>query len=160
MEGYTSTHSCRTNIVILGPSSAVPVNRPKANHQLYGFLTATELPKLRVDPVMISPVAGTSVAGHTEDARSSLVQGTTKPVRTRPAQTPSLRTDHAARPKATDRRGSIRSARTSELMIPYGTFEGLFREVAPTKTKKKVTFAEDEGSSSSWSTLVSGDFEA
>ena len=100
------------------------------------------------------------MAGRTQDVRSSLVQYTTKPVRTQPAETLHARTDHAARPKATDRQGPIRSIRTSELMIPYGTFEGLFREIAPTKTKKKVTFAEDEGSSSSWSTLVSGDFEA
>ena len=111
---------------------------------------------------MINPAAGTSVAGRTQDVQSSLVQVTTKPVRTRPAETPHPRTDHAARSKATDRKGSIRSVRTSELIIPYGTFEGLFQVVAPTKTKKKVTFAEDESSSSSWSTLVSGDgdFEA
>ena len=109
---------------------------------------------------MTNPAAGTSVVGGTQDVRSSLVQVTTKSVRTRPAETPHSKIDHSARPQATDRRGSIQSIRKSELMIPYGTFEGLFREVAPTKTKKKVTFAEDEGSSSSWSTFVSGEVEA
>ena len=102
------------------------------------------------------------MAGRTKDVRSSLGQVTTKPVRTRPAETPHPRIDHAARSKATDRKGSIRSIKTSELIIPYGTFERLFHAVTPTKTKKKVTFAEDESSSSSWSTFVSGngDFEA
>ncbi|KAK0508311.1 hypothetical protein JMJ35_009395 [Cladonia borealis] len=140
--------------------TAVPVNRTKANHPLYGSLTATELPRPREEAVMINPAAGTSVAGRTQDVRSSLVQVTTKPVRTRPAELSHPRTDHAARPEVTSHQGSTRSLRSSELMIPYGTFEGLFHEIAPTKTKKKVTFAEDERSSSSWSTLVSGDFEA
>lgn len=152
--------SCRTNIVYVGPSPTVPVNRPKANHPLYGSLTATDLPKPREDPVMINSAAGTSVTGRTQDVRSSLVQVAPKPVRTAPAEPPQPRTNDAARPKATAHQGSIKSLRTSELMIPYGTFEGLFHEVAPTKTKKKVTFAEDERISSSWSTLVSGDFEA
>ena len=152
--------SCRTNIVNLEPSAAVPVNRPKANHPLYGSLTATELPKPREESLMINLAAGTRATGHTQDVQSSLVPVTTKPVKTRPAEPPRSRTDHAPRPKATAHQGSTRSPRVSELVIPYGTFEGSFHEVAPTKTKKKVTFAEDERSDSSWSTLVSGDFEA
>ena len=152
--------SCWTNIVHLGPSPAVPVNRPKAKHPLYGSLTATELPKPREEPMMINLAAGTSVTEHTQDPQSSSVPLTTKPVKTRPTEPPRSRSDHAPGPKATAHQGSTRSPRTSELVIPFGTFEGSFHEVAPTKTKKKVTFAEDERSNSSWSTVLSGDFEA
>ena len=151
---------CRINIVHLGPSPAVPVNQPKAKHPLYGSLTATELPKPREGSKMIELAAGTSVTEHTQDIQSFLVPVTTKPIKTRLAETHRSRIDHARRPKRTAHQGSFWSLRTSELMIPYGTFEGLSHEVAPTKTKKKVAFAEDEKSNSSWSTVVSGDFGA
>ncbi len=105
---------------------------------------------------MINPAAGTGVTGHTQDVPSSSVPVTTKPVKTRHAESPRSKTDHAPRPKATAHQGSTRSPRTSELVVPYGTFEVSFHEVAPTKTKKKVAFAEDERSNSSWSTVVSG----
>ena len=152
--------SCQTDIVHLGPSPAVPFNRPKANHPLYGSLTATELPKPREGSMMINLAAGTSVTGHTQDAQSSLVPVTIKPAKTRHVEPPRSWTDYAPKPKAIGHRGSTWSPRTSELRSPYGTFEGSLQEVAPTKTKKKVAFAEDERSDSSWSTVVSGDFEA
>ena len=99
------------------------------------------------------------MTGHIQDVQSSLLPLTTKPVKTRPAEPPRSRTDHAPRAKATAHQRSTRSPKTGELMVPYGTFEGSFNEVAPAKTKKKVTFAEDQRSYSSWSTIVSGDFE-
>ena len=152
--------SCQTDIVRLGPSPAVPVNRPKANHPLYGSLTATELPKPRNESMMINLSAGTSVTGHTQDIQSSLVSVTTKPVKTRHAEPPRSWTDYAPIPKAIAHQVSTGSPRTSELRSLYGTFDGSLHEVAPTKTKKKVAFAEDERSDSSWSTVLSGDFEA
>ena len=148
---------CWTNIVHLGPSLAVPINQPRGNHPLYGSLTAVELPKPREESRVINPADETSMTGHTQDVQSSRVLVTTKSAKTRPAEPLRSRTDHVPKPSATAHQGSTRP-RVSELMIPYGTFEGLFHEAAPTKTKK-VAFAEEERSISSWSTVVSGDFE-
>ena len=148
--------SCRTDIVHLGPSPAVPVNRPKAKHRLYGSLTATELPKPREESMMISLAAGPSMPARTQDVQPSLVPVMTKAEKTRPTDLSRSRRDHPQRPKAIAHQGPSWSPRTSELMIPYGTFEGSFRDVPPTKTKKRVAFAEDESSESSWSTIVSG----
>ena len=150
---------CRTDIVHLGPSPAVPVNQPKANHPLYGSLAAAELPKPREGSRMINLGARTSATGHTQDIQSSRVLGTTKSVKTRLAEPLRSTTDHAPKLNATAYQESARSSRTSELMIPYGTFEGSFHEVAPTKIKK-VAFKEEERSISSWSTVVSGDLES
>lgn len=140
----------RTNTVHLGPSPAVPVSRPKANHPLYGSITAIELPKPRDESVM---------TGHTQDAQPPRVLITAKSAKTRLAEPLRLRTDHAPKLDAAAHQRSTRPSRTSELMIPYGTFEGSFHEIAPTKTKK-VTFAEEERSISSWSTVLSGEFES
>ena len=96
--------------------------------------------------------------GHTQDVQPPRVLITTKSAMRRPAELLRSRTDHAPKPDAAAHRTSTRPSRTSELMIPYGTFEGSFQEVAPTKTKR-VTFAE-ESSISSWSTVVSGEFKA
>ncbi len=150
---------CRTNLVHLGPSPATPVNRPKANHPLYGSLTAIELPKPREESMRINLTAGTSVTGRTKDVQPFCLPVTTRPVKTRPAEPPRSRTDHAPKPKVKAHQGCIRSPRTSELMVPYETFEGSFNDVAPAKAKKKVAFAEDQRSTSSWSTVVSGDLE-
>lgn len=149
---------CWADIVHLGPSPAVPVNQPKANHPLYGSLAAAELPKPREESRMINPGAGTSVTGHTQDVQSSRVLGTTKSVKTRPTELLRSRTSNAPKLHATAHQGSTRSSTISELMIPYGTFEGSFHKVAPTKIKK-VAFKEEERSVSSWSTVVSGDPE-
>ena len=148
---------CRTDIVHLGPSPAVPINQPKANHPLYGSLAAVELPKPREESRMINLGAGTSVPGHTQDVQSSRVLVTTKSAKTRPAEPLHSRIDHVPKSNATAHQGTTRP-RISELMIPCGTFEGSFHEVAPTKTKKGA-FEEEERSISSWSTVVSGDFE-
>ena len=148
--------SCRTDIVHLGPSPAIPVNRPKAKHPLYGSLTATELPKPREESMMISQATGGSMAARTHEVQPSLVSVTTKAEKTRPTEPSRSRTDHPQRPKAIAHQERSWSPRTTELMIPYGTFEGSFREVAPNKTKKRVVFAEDASSKSSWSTIVSG----
>ena len=96
--------------------------------------------------------------GHTQDVQSFRVLVTTKSAKTRPAEPLRSRTDHAPKSNATAHQGPTRSLSTSELMIPYGSFEGSFHEVAPAKTKK-VAF-EEERSISSWSTVLSGDFGA
>ena len=147
----------RINIVHLGPSPAVPVNQPKRKHPLYGSLIAIELPKPREESRMINLAAGTSVTGQTQDVQSSRVLVATKSVKTRAAEPLRSRTDHAPKLNARAHQRSTRSPRISELMIPYGTFEGSFHDIAPTKIKK-VAF-EEERSISSWSTVVSGDFE-
>ena len=148
--------SCRTHIVHLGPSPAVPVNRPKAKHPLYGSLTATELPKPREELMMINLAAGASMPARTQDVQPSLVPVTTQAKKTRPTGPSRSRTDHPQSRKEITHQGPSWSPGTSELMIPYGTFEGSFREVATTKSKKRVAFAEDVSSKSSWSTMVSG----
>ena len=140
---------CRTNNVHLGPSPAVPFSRPKAKHPLYGSITAIQLPKPREESVL---------TGHAQDAQPARGLITTKSAMRRPAELLRSRTEHAPEPDAAAHRTCTRPSRTSELMIPYGTFEGSFHEAAPTKTKK-VTFAEDS-SISSWSTVVSGEFKA
>ena len=141
---------CRTNTVRSGPSPAVPVSRPKANHPLYGSITAIELPKPREESMM---------TGHTQNVQPPRALITTKSAMRRPAETLRSRIDHAPKLEAVAHQRSTRPSRTSELMIPYGTFEGSFHEVAPTKTKR-VTFAEEERSISSWSTVVTGEFES
>ena len=150
--------SCRTDILHLGPSPAVPVNQPKANHSLYGSLAAAELPKPREESRMLNLGAGTCVTGHTQGVQSIRVPGTTKSVMTRLAEPLRPRTVHAPKLNATAHQETTRSSATSDLMIPYGTFEGSFHKVAPTKTRK-VAFKEEERSLSSWSTVVSGDLE-
>ena len=149
---------CQTNIVQSGPSPAVPVNRPKGKHPLYGSLTAIELPNPREESRMINLAGGTSVTRHFQDFQS-LALVTTKSSKTRPDDPSRSRAAHAPRQNVIAYQGSTRSPRTSELIIPYGTFEGSFHEIAPAKTKK-VAFEEDKRSMSSWSTIISGDSKA
>ena len=105
---------------------------------------------------MLNSAAETSAIGHTQGVQSSRLLVTAKSAKTRPAKPLRSRTDHVPKPNTTAHQGTTRP-RISELMIPYGTFEGSFHEVAPTNAKK-VRFEEEERSISSWSTVVSGDF--
>ena len=161
METQRSQDSTQLNRACQGPSPPVSVNRPKADHPLYGSLTAQELPKPREASILPDMKRLMEVSHDSHETLTSWVLDMTDSSKARDRRPLQADADHCVEVATTAHREEAQSF-SHGLMALYGTFEGSFRKDVPAMSRqvvRKSTLAEDNRSDSSWATIGTEDFD-